>query len=72
MLAKTIITCALATVGTAAVVQRTGGGGGGDHHTPEECYARTDGNTSPKYCPLLGAIGISVPIILCDISELHI
>ncbi|KAK3207210.1 hypothetical protein GRF29_103g223312 [Pseudopithomyces chartarum] len=69
MLAKTIITCALATVGSAAaVLPRTGGGsGGGDKPTPESCTVRDDGNTSPKYCPNLGGIGVVIPVSLCSI-----
>ena len=72
MLAKTIITCALATVGSAAaVLPRTGGGsGGGDKPTPESCTVRDDGNTSPKYCPNLGGIGVVIPVSLCSIGEL--
>ena len=72
MLARTILTCALATAGSAAVIQRTGGTGGGSTDpkpTPESCSTRDDGNTSPKYCPNLGGIGITLPVQLCSLSE---
>lgn len=66
MLAKTIIACTLATLGsTAAILPRTGGG---DKPTPESCTTRDDGNTSPKYCPNLGGLGIVIPVQLCSIS----
>ena len=68
MLAKTIITCALATVSSAAVVRRTGGD---PKPTPESCSTRDDGNTSPKYCPNLGGIGVVIPVELCSLSKFH-
>ncbi|CAI6292350.1 unnamed protein product [Periconia digitata] len=69
MLAKSIITCALVTVGSAAVVRRTGTDPTptDPKPTPESCSTRDDGNTSPKYCPNLGGIGITIPVQLCSI-----
>jgi len=70
MLAKTVFLSALATIGSAAVITHNGGGGGEPTKpTPESCATRDDGNTSPKYCPNLGGIGITIPVELCSISE---
>jgi len=67
-LAKTIIPCALATIGsTAAAVPRTGGG---SLSTSEWCPARDDSYTSPMYCPSDLHIYPIIPVQYCSLSKL--
>ena len=72
MLAKTILISSLAALSSAAVIGRTDGGDKPTPPTkpsPSDCATRDDGNTSPKYCPNLGGLGITVPVDLCSLSR---
>ena len=71
MLFKSMLVSALVATSSAAVIARTGGGDSPStptNPTPESCTTRDDGNTSPKYCPNLGGIGVVIPVQLCSLG----